>query len=225
MWALDSESPAVDHARIEELPAPVRRYVAKAAGDRRVCTVRLRHGGTFLTKLDGGWHPIRGEQYFATEPPGFVWWGRIRVLPGLWFDVRDQSVAGVGRMLATVESTFTVADGAGAEFDQGSLLRLLGEMVWLPSAFLDSRHVSWCAMDNQHARATLSVSGREVTAVFEFGADGLPAAVFADRYRDVGGSAVLTPWSGELSDYRDVTGMLVPHRLVAYWHVDGKRIP
>jgi hypothetical protein len=80
-------------------------------------------------------------------------------------------------------------------------------------------------MDNQHARATLSVSGREVTAVFEFGADGLPAAVFADRYRDVGGSAVLTPWSGELSDYRDVTGMLVPHRLVAYWHVDGKRIP
>jgi hypothetical protein len=222
MWAIE---PSGAPARIEELPGPVRRYLGKAAGDRRVRTVRLRHGGTFRTKLDGGWLPVRGEQYFSADPPGFVWWGRIRMIPGLWFDVRDQSVGGVGRMFATVESTFTLADGAGAAFDQGSLLRLLGEMVWFPSAFLDARHVIWGAIDDQHARAMLRVGGREVCAVFEFRADGLPATVSADRYRDVDGRAVLTPWSGELSEYRDEAGMLVPHKLVPYWHIDGKRIP
>jgi len=217
----------IDRERLEELPPPVRRYLEKAIGSRQtaVRTVRLRHGGTFRMKLDGGWSPIRGEQYFVTDPPSFIWWGHIAPVPGLWFDVRDRSLDGAGNMRAQVESTFTVVDSSGPGIDQGALLRILGEMVWFPTSFLDDRHVAWNALDDRRARATLRVAGQEVDCIFEFGDDGLPVKVSADRYRDVDGSAVLTPWSGEFSDFREVSGMLVPHHLVPYWHVGGEDIP
>jgi hypothetical protein len=211
--------------RIASMPAPVRRYLEIALGRREVTprTVRLRHGGTFRASLDGGWFPIRGAQYFTTDPPGFVWWGRIRMVPGLWVDARDRSVAGAGSMLVLAESTITLADSSGPALDQGALARLLGEMVWFPTAFLDERYIRWAALDDRRARATLAVNGREVTAVFAFGDDGLPAAFSADRYRDVGGGkSVLTPFSGQTLDYRPVDGILVPHRMIAAWHVDGQ---
>jgi hypothetical protein len=227
MWAGHSEAGPIDRRHLEDLPAPVRRYLEKAIVDRAVSArmIRLRHGGTFRTKLDGGWLPIQGEQYFTADPPGFVWWGRVRVLPGLWVDARDRCVDGVGNMHVMAESTVTLADSSGAEIDQGSLLRLLAEMVWFPTAYLDDRYVTWSAIDEERARATLRVAGREVTCTFVFGADDLPATVLADRYRDVDGRGVLTPWSGECSDYRETGGMLVPHVMVPYWHMDGQRIP
>jgi hypothetical protein len=227
MWAAAAAPPPIDRARVDELPAPVRRYVANALanGPPAVRTARLRHGGTFRPKLDGGWLPIRGEQYFVASPPGFVWWGRARVAPGLWIDARDRSVGGIGNMRVMAESTFTLADASGPEIDQGALLRLLAEMTWFPTALLDDRYVTWTAVDDRRTRATLGVGGREVACLFEFGVDGLPASVSADRYRDLGGRAVLTPWRGEFADYRAVRGMLVPHQVAVYWHVDGQDIP
>jgi hypothetical protein len=227
MWARTAVPRAIARAYVDALPPPVRRYVAAAVGNGGfvVRTVRLRHGGTFRPKLEGGWLPIRGEQYFAADPPGFVWWGRARVAPGLWVDARDRSVDGVGNMHVMLQSTFTLADGSGPEIDQGALLRLLAEMTWFPTALLDERHVTWTAVGDLQARATLRVGGRQVACTFEFGADGLPVRMFADRYRDLGGRAELTPWSGEFTDYRAVHGILAPHRVAVYWHVDGRAIP
>lgn len=228
MWSGESEPARIGRVPLEELPAPVRRYLAKAIGqrDRGVRTVRLRHGGTFRRTLEGSWLPIRGDEYFAADPPGFVWWGRVRLAPGVWVEARDRSVGGVGNMLVSLESTFTLADSVGPELDQGALLRLLGEMPWFPTTFLDRGHMRWEAVDANRARAVLIVAGREVAGTFEFGENGLPASFLADRYRDLGGGkAVLTPWSGEYRDYREIDGLLVPFEVSVAWHVDGQRIP
>ena len=227
MWA-EAATPVLDPARIRDLPAPARRYLAQAVAGRQqaVRTVRLSHGGRFRPKIEGGWLPIRGRQSFAADPPGFVWWGRVRMAPGLWIDACDRSVKGSGSMLVSAESSVTLGRASGPAIDQGALLRLLGEMVWFPTALLDGRYVSWAAVDDRRARATLRVGGLEVAGVFEFGEDGLPVSFSADRYRDLGGGqSVLTPWSGGLADFRRVDGMLVPHELTAYWHVDGRSIP
>jgi hypothetical protein len=207
------------------LPNPVRRYLGKALGarERAVRTVQLQHGGTFRTSLEGKWLAIRGEQHFTTDPPGFIWWGRVRVFPGIWVDARDRSVIGIGNMFVTVESSFTVADSSGAEMDQGSLVRLLGEMPWFPTAFLDGRYVTWSAVDEHRATATLQVNGRSVVAAFEFGPDDLPTTCSADRFFDSDGESVLTPWVGRFSDFRVVNGILLPHHVVAAWLVDGNR--
>jgi hypothetical protein len=228
MLAASGEPRPLDRARLATLPSPVRRYLEKALGsrERAVRSVRLRHGGCFRTSLDGKWLPIRGQQYFAADPPGFIWWGRTAMIPGLWVEARDRSVGGAGNMLVRVESTFTLADARGPEPDQGALLRLLGEMVWFPTAFLDERYVTWTPVDGRRATATLRVGGREVSAVYEFGEDGLLTAFRADRYRDIGGGrSALTPFTGESGDFRDEGGLLVPHRMTAVWHVRNQAIP
>jgi hypothetical protein len=216
---------AIDLARADSLPPPVARYLRKAVGRRTaaVQTVRLRHGGAFRTSLDGGWLPIRGEQYIRADSPAFVWWGRVQLAPGAWVDARDRSVDGVGEMFVSAESVVTIARSRGPELDQGALLRLLGELVWLPTAFLDERYVRWSSLDERRARATLRVGGREVTATFEFGADDLPVRFTSERYRDTGAGrpAVLTPFVGYSTDFRDVGGLLVPHEMRAAWIVDG----
>jgi hypothetical protein len=228
LLASAAEPARIDRARWPGLPAAVARYAQLALGrsDRPVRSVRLVQRGGFRPKLDGAWMSIRGEQYFSADPPAFVWWGRVRAAPGVWIDARDRVVAGEGNMLVKLASAITLADSSGPELDQGALLRLLGEMPWFPSALFDPRYVSWEAIDERRARATLRLSGREVSGVFEFGADGLPARFTCERYRDLGGGkSELTPFLGESSDYRQVDGMLVPHRVVGSWYVGGRFQP
>lgn len=224
LWAVPGGPPQgkVDPSA---LPPPVRRYAEVSGALRRapIRTVRLRHGGSFL--VDGRWRPIRGVQYLATDPPGFVWWGRIRLAPGVWVDGRDRSAAGEGSMRIVAASTWTLADLRGPELDQGALVRLLGELAWIPSALLDARHVRWSPEDEHSARARLEVGGRAVEATFHFGADGLPDRFEAERYRDVDGHGVLTPFTGHLGGYREVEGVRVPFRLEAAWNVDGQEQP
>jgi uncharacterized protein DUF6920 len=149
----------------------------------------------------------------------------FQMAPGVWIDARDRSVDGIGNMFVRLESTITVANSSGPELDQGALLRLLGELAWLPTAFLDDRHVAWSAIDDRHARATLRVNDRVASGEFEFGADGLPTTFAAERYRDIGaGKSVLTPFVGRFSDFRSVDNVLVPHRAVGAWIVDGKTL-
>jgi hypothetical protein len=216
---------AISPAALDPLPAPVQRYLAKAI--RRttfVSRVELAHGGTFRTSLDGGWVPIAGRQFFATDPPAFIWWGRVRLAPGVWVDARDRSVGGVGSMYVAAESLITIADARGPALDQGALLRLLGELVWMPTALLDRRYVTWTPMDDRHARAALRVHDREVAATFTFGDDDLPLSFTAERERDLGGGrSAVTPFIGESRDFRDVDGLLVPFSMTAAWVVDGER--
>jgi hypothetical protein len=125
-------------------------------------------------------------------------------------------------MLIRAVSTFTLADARGQQLDEGALQRLLGELAWYPTALLDGRYVRWDPIDDTSARAFLRAGGREVTLVFHFGQDGLPTRVTADRYRDANGKAILTPWQGETSEWREVDGLRVPFRMAATWTVDGK---
>lgn len=228
MWAAAAPARPIDGSRLGRLPPPVRSYLERALGrrERTVASARLRHGGAFRPKLDGPWRPIEGVQYFATDPPGFVWWGRLHISPVLWIDARDRAIGGVGSMLVQAASTVTLADARGPEIDQGALLRLLAELLWLPTALLDERHIAWTPLDDRRAMATLTVGGRKASGVFEFGDDGLPAAFRAERYRDLGrGRSALTPFTGVSEDYRPVDGLLVPHRMTAVWDVEGRPIP
>jgi uncharacterized protein DUF6544 len=227
LWESSAEPLPVELHRASPLPPPVQRYASRAVLGRThaVQRILLVHGGTFRPRLDGHWLSIRGRQYFSSDPPGFVWWGRCRLAPGVWIEARDRSVGGAGHMLVKAESTVTLADRSGPELDQGALLRLLAEMVWFPTAFLDRRYVTWLPIDEHRASATLSVGGLEASATFTFGSEGLPELLSAERYREVGGRSVLTPWSGEYADYREVGGLLVPYRVEVGWGIDGRSLP
>ncbi len=202
---------------VASLPPPVARYQVLAVGDRApVRTLRLSHGGTFRTSPTAKAVPIRGTQLFTADPPGFVWKGRIRFAPGVWVDARDMLILGEGSMRVLLDDTLPLANARGPQLDQGAALRLLAEMVWYPTALFDARTVTWSAVDQDHARATLRLPGREVSGVFEFGPDGLPVAFAAERFTDKG---VLRPWGGVYRDWRAVSGMRVPFEADVTWQL------
>ena len=225
LWVTASTSPAPRAIDLRALPDPVRRYLQRAGVEQRsaIRSVRLRHDGSMTLSPGAKPIPVQGRQYFAADPPGFVWWGRVRVAPGIWIDARDEVIDGQGGMKVVFESTRTLQDVTGPTLDQGALTRLLGELAWMPTALLDDRYVTWEAVDDSRARARLRVNGREVVATFHFGPDGLPLRFTADRYRDLGnGQAALTPFVGTLNDWRSVDGLLVPFAVEASWILDGQ---
>jgi hypothetical protein len=213
------------------LPAPVERYLQMAGaaeGQPPLHAARLTHGGSMTLKPGAAPVPIRGRQYVSADPPGFVWWGRIRLAPGAWIDARDKVIDGTGEMKVMVESTKTLQVATGPELDQGALIRLLGELAWMPTVLRDRRYVRWEAIDDHQARAFLTVNGKRVGAVFHFGPDGLPVRFTAERYRDMGPGqpAVLAPFVGTLGDWREVPlgdrQLLVPFHVEGAWVIDGQ---
>jgi hypothetical protein len=64
------------------------------------------------------------------------------------------------------------------------------------------------------ARATLALRALTVTGAFEFGPDGLPIGMTAERYEDKRG---LRRWGGVYRDWRTVAGMRVPFEAIVSW--------
>jgi hypothetical protein len=229
-------SPAAGPARfdaqeLEGLPAPVQRYLRAAIseGAPLVRGATLAHEGQFNLSADGErWCPFSSTQRVVTQRPGFVWNGRIALLPGLSVRVHDAYVGGEGRLHAALLGLFALADlrGRQDELARGELMRYLAEAAWYPTALLPSQGVRWLALDARSARATLSDGGVSVSLDFHFSAeDGLVERVRAEaRGRSVGTQMQPTPWEGRWSDYQRRDGLLVPQRGVVAWVLpDGER--
>jgi uncharacterized protein DUF6544 len=58
-----------------------------------------------------------------------------------------------------------------------------------------------------------------MSAVVEFDGGGFPVAVHADRYREVNGTPVLTPWSGHSRDWKVMEGRPFPTTWESVWHL------
>ena len=115
------------------LPEPVQRYFKYVLreGQHKITTVRFKHDGQFKTGAEKSWVAIKGEQYVTTETPGFIWKGTTTL-----FTARDLYIADKGRLTVSLFSVIKVVDAKGKNYDQGELLRWLGESVLYPTNLL-----------------------------------------------------------------------------------------
>jgi len=220
---MSSVGPQQLAVRLGSLPEPVRRYLRFGIQDGAPATrtVRLEHGGSFRTKPEQPWLPIRGVEYFTAATPGFVWSASISPAPLTWIDACDRLHNRRGNMLVKLESLFTIANACGPEIDQGASLRWLAEAVWFPYAFVNDA-IRWEPVSGEAARATLVQDGAPVSATVEFDAEGRMLLIRGERYRDVGaGKTVLTPWVGRCSGYREFGRFRVPAEVEVAWVLDG----
>jgi hypothetical protein len=208
----------VEARDLEKLPTPVKRWLeaSGAVGHARAATVRLRQRGEFRTAPDKPWMPVVAEQYYSVDPPGFVWSVDARMMGVLPIAGRDRYAGGHGHMLIKAASLFTVADGRGPEIDQGALLRYLGEIVWFPSAAL-ADYVSWQAIDEHSARATMTYAGVTASMVFGFDERGRVVSEAADRYMVTGSGASLEGWFIPVTEWRKFCGVEIPTRGNTIW--------
>jgi hypothetical protein len=209
--------PVVDRG---SLPGPMHRYLDWALpGDRAPATfARMRHGGTFRRTPDEPWFPIRGEQYYDTSEPAFVWSATMKVKRMLWVRGRDKYMDGHGHMLIKPLSAFTVADMAGPEMDQSTLLRYMSEMPWFPSAFLTVPGIEYSAVDADTVELRLTHGGCSVRGRFTIGPDGAVTGFHTeDRFREIEGKMQRTPWYGTFDEYAEFDGMRIPVTAEVSW--------
>jgi hypothetical protein len=223
---------AFSRARLDGLPAPVARYLAFALSERqrRIQFARIRWTGEFQSRPGGGWGRFAAEQHFTVVPPGFVWDAKIQIKPLIPVRVRDSYIAGAATMLGRVAGLVPVVDeGDTAEIAASALVRWLGEAVWFPTALLPEEApgegVRWQAIDDTTARATLTDGATNVAAEFDFGPGGEITGMTAQRYRNVNGKGVLTPFEVRYRAYARRAGIMVPLSAEAAWLLPEGRYP
>src|SRR5690348_14483325 len=189
----NAEPSVVTEADLARLPEPVQRWLrwAHVAGKPVPQTVRLQQDGQFKASENGGWMDFNANQYYTTDPPGFVWTVSMKMLPLVTIQGRDMYVGGTGDIQMKALSLVTVAHEHGGELDQGAMLRYLGEIIWFPAGAI-SPYIAWSPIDATHAQATMAWRGTTASAVFTIDGEGRPVDVSADRYSDAKGQNV--PW-------------------------------
>lgn len=200
----------VTQEELAPLPPPVRRWleVAGVVGKPRARTVRLEQRGRLRPSATGPYLPARATQYFTLDEPGFVWMVDASMF-GVPLVGRDTLRDGRGHMFIKAAGLVTVADGTGEKFDQGTVLRFLAELCWIPSAAL-APWVRWEPIDERSARATLSA----VSAVFKFDEQGRLSELSARRYFN---GETLEDWLIPITSWKRFEGIEVPNAGGAQW--------
>jgi hypothetical protein len=203
----------VTEMMLEGLPEPVKRYLryTGVVGKPLVRTVHLKQRGKMLPNAGAAWIPLAAEEFYSVQPPGFVWYGTMRLGPLPLVRARDRYANGSGNMLIRAGGIYPIADASGMEVDQGSLMRYLSEMIWFPSAFL-GRNILFEPINERSARVTLTDRGRTVSGTLHIDGEGRPTNFVAQRYRMVRGGYELATWSTPVTGYGEFAGLKLPTR-------------
>jgi hypothetical protein len=220
----------VDFRELETLPAPVQRFFRAALKDGApmISSLTVKHVGTFnMGQTDDQWKPFTSRQHVVMKPPGFVWDGRVAMLPGLDVHVHDAYIVGEGVLNPAIAGLFSLTDLRGAgDIAEGELMRFFAEAAMYPTALLPSQGVTWQAVDDHSAGATMKDHGMSITLTFRFNDDNLIEGMQAEaRGRTVGKKVVPTPWEGRFFNYEEHNGVKVPMEGEVGWVLPEGRKP
>jgi hypothetical protein len=216
-----------ERAAVAALPVPVIRYFdfALTQGQPAVARACIEWEGEFSIR-PRRWSAFSATQHYRVQPPGFVWDALIRMSGVLPVLVRDSYAGREGSLRAAIGGIVKVADERGTvDIARGELLRYLGEAVWFPTALLPSAGVTWTALDDDTATATLSDGAITVSLDAHFGESGEIESLSAMRPRDVHGTSVLTPWVARVHGYTRRHGMMVPASGEVEWQLPTGPLP
>lgn len=188
-------------------------------GTPMIRTARLTQSGTMRGSPGGHWIPLHAEQYFTAQPLGFVWHAKADIAPLVSMNVRDKYIGGDGHMLIKAASLIPIGNVGGRELSYSALIRLMGEMFWMPTVMLNEQ-VTWETVDDHTLQATVRDGGHTVSATFHFNEAGDITQFVADnRPREGHGNQ---RFIGEISAYETFNGVRVPSQIKAVWHPEGE---
>ncbi len=206
---------------LERLPGPVQKWLEGAGlvGQEEIKSARMLQEAEIRLNPGGRWMTLNAQQYIAAEPPGFIWQARINAAPLIHISGRDVYKDGRGNMLIKPLSIITIADETGFQIDQGTLVRYLAEMVWIPTVAV-SNFVSWESIDENSARAIMRYGNIRVSGVFNFNEQGDPVSFSARRFGEFNGQFRMETWSVIMSDHREFDGFRIPSSGKITWELE-----
>ncbi len=200
--------------QLKGLPEPVQKYFKNVLVENQpyINTVRLKYIGQFKPGINKNWCDIKGEQYYTTEIPAFIWNGKIGMI-----SAKDGYVHGKGKLVVTLLHLFRIKKAEGRNYDQGELLRWLGESVWFPTNLLPSDRLQWHPINETSAKLTFTYDKMSLFYIVTFNEKDQICKLETKRYYD---DNTLKTWIGECYKYKEINGVKVPTVIKASWHVN-----
>lgn len=200
------------YKQLEGLPEPVQRYFKHVLkeGQSYISYVRLMHDGQF--KTDKNWVNIKGEQYFTTEKPGFLWKGTTSM-----FVARDMYISDKGQLIVSLFSLYKIVDAHGEKYDEGELQRWIAESVWFPTNLLPSNRLKWVGINTHSARLNFNYKDISTSFVVYFNDADEIKEMESFRYM---GEEKREKWLCTMSNYKELNGVVVPTYAEAIWRLE-----
>ena len=207
------------HEQLDGLPVPVQKYFKHVLmeGQPPVQSMRMLQDGQFKTDLKKGWIHLQGEQYVTTYKPGFVWKGKT-----FMFTARDMYLSGKGKLIVDLFSIYRLQKGEGPKFDEGELLRWLGESVCYPTNLLPQDNLYWLPINDNSAQLIYNNQGMLLSYKVFFNNKNEIERMETLRYM---GDTKKEKWVNKMSNYQLKNGMLIPIDLEAGWQLTDGYFP
>jgi hypothetical protein len=201
-------------SQLDHLPEPVQRYFKHILkeGQAYISYARIKHDGQFKTGFAKDWIPISGEQYATIEKPGFIWKGITSL-----FVARDLYISDKGRLIVSLFSLYNVVDAHGEKYNQGELLRWLGESVLYPTNLLPSEKLLWLPIDSKTAKLSFDYKGLSLFFKITVNEIGEIIQMETKRYMDENN---LETWVIKMSDYKELNNVCIPTNFDVLWRLE-----
>jgi hypothetical protein len=200
--------------QLDSLPEPVQRYFNHILkeGQPYISYARIKHVGQFKANLDKDWVNITGEQYATTEKPGFIWKGYTAM-----FTARDMYIIDKGQLIVSLFSLYNIVDAKGEPYNQGELLRWLGESVLYPTNFLPGERLKWFPIDTNTAKLTFNYKGLSLFFNITFNEIGEITELETKRYMN---EKKLETWVIKATNYNELNNVIIPTAFDVLWRLE-----
>lgn len=212
----------IQESDLSTLPDPVQRWLRRSGmvGRPFISVGRIVQDAEMQMKPGkGGWKTAQAIQFSTVNSPAFIW--KVNVNGGglMSFQGRDIFEDGHGNMTIKVNSVIKVVDAKGDKLDEAILQSYLGEMVWFPSVAL-SPYITWHAIDENTATATMSYKGTSGSGTFFFDTNGYVTKYSALRYKDNDDKAKRYVWEMDIQAYDTFDGIRIPSEATSTWKLE-----
>lgn len=213
----------VTEQMLVNLPFPVRNWLltSEIIGKETIQSVYLEQDLKMLMKVEQkDFINAKAEQYFTTQPPAFNWSVSLNTNPLTHIAGRDKFENGQGDMIIKVFSAFSVVNEKNdAKLNQATLQRYLAEIVWFPSAVLNS-YITWEKINDTSAKATMELNGTKGSGVFHFDEKGNFKKFVAMRFKEVKDEEP-TEWTVTATKTELLNGIKIPVELKVDWKLEN----
>ncbi len=201
-------------SQLDNLPEPVQLYFKHVLkeGQPYISYARIKHDGQFKIGIDKGWINIKGEQYATTQKPGFIWKGTTSM-----FVARDMYISDKGRLIASIFSLYNVVDAKGEQYNQGELLRWLGESILYPTNFLPNERLKWLPIDATTSKLTYVYKGLSLFFIITFNEIGEITEMETKRYMN---EKDLETWVIKATNYKQLNNIFIPTAFDVSWRLE-----
>lgn len=211
-----AEGYTITDAHVNHLPQPLQNYLSATGvvGSQYANSIKLNYAGNFKLNENAEWASMEAVTYVTNEPVSRNWIGEINSPMGKMTGL-DYYYNGAGKLDIRIVPSVPFMFSDGYELSVSELIAYLGELVYNPSACLNSQ-IAWQQVSDYAVKATIEDAGLSVSGIFYFDENYLVTRFESDD-RYFGDTKNKLPWIVYVQDYKIFSGIKIPTTFSAVW--------